>query len=51
MGRLIYISHTHPDITYAVSVESQFMHDPHNLESMYRILQYLNEQQEKGFFS
>ena len=28
VGRLIYLSHTRPDIAYAVSVISQFMHNP-----------------------
>ena len=28
VGRLIYLSHTRPDIAYAVSVVSQFMHSP-----------------------
>jgi len=28
VSKLIYLSHTHPDITYAVSVVSQFMHCP-----------------------
>ena len=28
VGRLIYLSHTRPDISYAVSVVSQFMHSP-----------------------
>lgn len=28
VGKLIYLSHTRPDIAYAVSVVSQFMHDP-----------------------
>ena len=28
VGRLIYLSHTRPDISYAVSVISQFMHSP-----------------------
>ena len=26
VGRLIYLSHTRPDIAYAVSVVNQFMH-------------------------
>jgi len=26
--KLMYLSHTRPDIAYAVSVVSQFMHDP-----------------------
>ncbi|KAB2625923.1 hypothetical protein D8674_017583 [Pyrus ussuriensis x Pyrus communis] len=28
VGRLIYLAHTRPDIAYAVSVVSQFMHSP-----------------------
>ena len=28
VGRLIYLSHTRPDIVFAVSVVSQFMHSP-----------------------
>nr|KYP33097.1 hypothetical protein KK1_046091 [Cajanus cajan] len=28
VGKLIYLSHTMPDIAYAVNVVSQFMHDP-----------------------
>ena len=29
LGKLIYQTFTHPDITYAISVLSQFMHEPH----------------------
>ncbi|RDY07752.1 putative mitochondrial protein, partial [Mucuna pruriens] len=28
VGKLIYLSHTRPDIAYVFSVVSQFMHDP-----------------------
>ena len=28
IGRLIYLSHTRPDIAYEVNVISQFMHNP-----------------------
>ena len=28
VGRLIYLSHTRPNITFAISVISQFMHSP-----------------------
>nr|KYP49319.1 hypothetical protein KK1_028957 [Cajanus cajan] len=42
-GKLIYLSHTRPDIAYAVSVVGQFMHDPResDLQTIERILQYL----------
>ena len=43
VGKLIYLSHTHPDITYAVNVVSQFMHDTRKLhmDVVERILRYL----------
>ena len=43
VGRLIYLSHTRPDIAYIVSVVSQFMHNLKKvyLQAVYRILQYL----------
>lgn len=43
VGRLIYLSHTRPDIAYAVSVVSRFMHSPSedHMEAVYRILCYL----------
>lgn len=28
VGRLIYLSHTHPEVAFAVSMISQFMHSP-----------------------
>jgi len=43
VGKLIYLAHTRPDIAYAVSVVSQFMHnlkDSH-LQVVYRLLRYL----------
>jgi len=41
--KLIYLSHTRPDITYAVNVVSQFMHDPRkpHMDDVERILRYL----------
>ena len=43
VGILIYLSHTRPDIAYAVSVVSQFMHTPseEHMNAVYRILRYL----------
>jgi len=43
VGRLIYLSHTRPDIAYAIGVVSQFMHSPRELhmEAFYHILCYL----------
>ncbi|XP_050147468.1 uncharacterized protein LOC126622789 [Malus sylvestris] len=42
-GRLIYLSHTRPDIAYAVSVVSQFMYLPSeaHMDAVTRILRYL----------
>lgn len=48
--RLIYLSHTRPDIAHAVSVVSQHIHDPKevHLQAVYRILQYLKAMPGKG---
>ena len=50
VGRLIYLSHTRPDISYAVSVVIQFMHAPseEHMEAVYRILRYLKSAPGKG---
>ena len=50
VGRLIYLSHTRPDIAYAVSVVSQFMHasSEEHMEAVYRILRYLKSAPGKG---
>ncbi|RVW24406.1 Retrovirus-related Pol polyprotein from transposon RE1 [Vitis vinifera] len=52
VGHLIYLSHTQPDIGFAVSVVSQFMHSPteEHMEAVYRILRYLKMTPGKGLF-
>ena len=52
VGRLIYLSHTRPDIAYAVSVVSQFMHSPSKeyMDAVYRVLRYLKSSLGKGLF-
>ncbi|XP_038885885.1 uncharacterized mitochondrial protein AtMg00810-like [Benincasa hispida] len=43
VGKLIYLSHIRPDISYAVSVVSQFMQAPYeeHMNAVERILRYL----------
>lgn len=43
VGKLIYLSHTRPDIAYVVSVVSQFMHAPSedHMDCVMRIIRYL----------
>ena len=50
VGRLIYLSHTRPDIAFAVSMVSQFMHAPSqkHFKAVYRILKYLKETPGEG---
>ena len=49
VGRLIYISHTRPDIAFAISMVSQFMHSPslEHLDAVNRILRYLKGSPQK----
>ncbi|GAA0158728.1 hypothetical protein LIER_15675 [Lithospermum erythrorhizon] len=51
-GKLIYLSHTRLDIAFAVSLVSQYMHDPHqgHLDAVYKILRYLKQSAGKGLF-
>ena len=50
VGKLIYLSHTRPDIAYAVNVVSQFMHNPSedHMSAVIRILHYLKSSPGKG---
>ena len=50
MGKLIYLLYTRPDIAYAMSVVSQFMHNPKeiHIEAIFRILRYLKSTPDKG---
>ena len=52
VGKLIYLSHTRPDIGYAVGIVSRYMNNPtrKHLEAVFRILQYLKRNPRKGLF-
>jgi hypothetical protein len=52
VGRLIYLCHKRPDISYAVSVVSRYMHDPRigHMEVVYRILIYLKGTPRRGLW-
>jgi Reverse transcriptase (RNA-dependent DNA polymerase) len=50
VGKLIYLAHTRPNISYAVSVVSSYMHDPRvsHQEVVYQILRYFKGCPGKG---
>lgn len=50
VGKLIYLSLTKPDISYAVGLVNQFMHAPTtvHLEAVYKILRYLKKNPSMG---
>jgi Reverse transcriptase (RNA-dependent DNA polymerase) len=50
VGRLIYLSHTRPDKSFAVNVVSRYMHDPRegHMDAVYQILRYLKNAPGKG---
>lgn len=52
VGKLIYLSHARPDICYAMSYISQFMHNitVHHLKAAMRILRYLKNAPGQGLY-
>ncbi|XP_078431720.1 uncharacterized protein LOC144703426 [Wolffia australiana] len=50
VGKLIYLTVTRPDIAYAVSILSHFMHAPRlvHLDGVYRVLAYIKHALGKG---
>jgi hypothetical protein len=50
VGRLMYLAHTQPNLAYALSVVSQFMHSPseEHMNVVIRILHYLKSSLGKG---
>ena len=50
VGRLMYLAHTRPDFAYALSIVSQFMHNPveQHMNAVMRILRYLKSAPRKG---
>ncbi|RVW71223.1 Retrovirus-related Pol polyprotein from transposon TNT 1-94 [Vitis vinifera] len=52
VGKLIYLTHTRPDIGFAVSMVSRYMNNPNerNMKAVYRILQYLKKSPGRGLY-
>ena len=50
VGRLMYLAHTRPDLAYALSIVSQFMHNPseQHMNAVMHILRYLKSAPGKG---
>ena len=53
VGRLMYLAHTRPDLAYALSIVSQFMHNPgeQHMNAVMHILRYLKSALGKGICS
>ena len=43
VGKLLYLTHTHPDLSFVVSLVARFMHQPHesHWKAAKRILRYI----------
>ena len=52
LGKLIYLTITRPDISYAVGIMSQFMEQPtkHHMNALMRIIRYLKKDIGAGLF-
>ncbi|CAL1397449.1 unnamed protein product [Linum trigynum] len=52
VGRLLYLTVTRPDITYAVNILSQFVHSPgpEHVTAAHRVLRYLKTSPGQGLF-
>ncbi|KAK2970044.1 hypothetical protein RJ640_014984 [Escallonia rubra] len=50
VGRLMYLAHTRPDLAYALSTVSQYMHNPgeQHMNAVLRILRYLKSAPGQG---
>ncbi|XP_037493736.1 secreted RxLR effector protein 161-like [Jatropha curcas] len=50
VGKLMYLSHTRPDLAYALSTVSQFMHNPgkQHMDAVTHILRYIKAAPGKG---
>lgn len=50
VGRLVNLAHTRPDLAYALSIVSQFMHNPseQHMNAVMHILRYLKSAPGKG---
>jgi hypothetical protein len=53
LGRLIYLCHIRPDISFTVSVVSRYMHDSRkgHLDVVFHIPRYLKSTPKKGLIS
>ncbi|RVX10421.1 Retrovirus-related Pol polyprotein from transposon TNT 1-94 [Vitis vinifera] len=52
VGKLTYLTHTRPDIGFAVSMVSRYMNNPteRHMKAVYRILQYLKKSPGRGLY-